>query len=147
MAVAGETARVRLGRSSSCVRCDAGKGCGAGVFGRLLKRNPVTLDLDNTVNALPGQPVMVGIPETVFLRMVARLYLLPLLAGLAGAAVGHYLSVVGQLSPGGSDALTLLAGLVSGATVMAWKNRGDREFPASLIVHLLRVISNKETRK
>lgn len=147
MAVAGETARVRLGRSSSCARCDAGKGCGAGVFGRLLKRNPVTLDLDNTVNALPGQPVMVGIPETVFLRMVARLYLLPLLAGLAGAAVGHYLSVVGQLSPGGSDALTLLAGLVSGATVMAWKNRGDREFPASLIVHLLRVISNKETRK
>jgi len=145
LAVTGGTARVRLGRSSSCARCDAGKGCGAGVFGRLLKRKPVTLDLDNNLDALPGQPVMVGIPETVFLRMVARLYLLPLLAGLAGAAVGHYLSVMGQLGPGGSDALTLLAGFVSGAMVMAWKNKGDREFPASMIVHLLRVINSRET--
>lgn len=141
----GGIARVRLGRSSNCARCDAGKGCGAGVFGRLLKRKPVTLDLDNTVNALPGQPVMVGIPETVFLRMVARLYLLPLLAGLAGAVSGHYLSVVGQLSPGASDALTLLAGLVSGAVMMAWKHSDDREFPVSLVVHLSRVISSKES--
>ena len=140
VAVTGNLAEVRLGGSTGCVRCDAGEGCGAGVFGRLLKRKPAVVSLENTVSARPGQAVMVGIPETLFLRMTARFYLVPLLAGVVGAAVGHYLSGLGGVAPAGSDAITLLCGLASGAAVLGWNRADAREFPESIIVRLLRVV-------
>jgi len=140
VAIANGMAQVRLGGASGCTSCDAGKGCGAGVFGRLLKRKPVTLELENRVNATQGQPVMVGIPEALFLRLIARMYLYPLLAAIAGAAVGHYLSVLNGLGQMSSDLITLLCGLAAGGGVIFWNRNNTREFPESFIVHLLRVI-------
>ena len=89
ISVSGNLVSVRLGGNSGCVACDAGRGCGAGIFGRLLRRKPAVLDLDNAINARVGQPVVVGLPESVFLRLVFHLYMLPLLAGLAGAVLGQ----------------------------------------------------------
>jgi len=146
VAVTGHLAEVRLGGSSGCVRCDAGEGCGAGVFGRLLKRKPVIVSLVNTVSAKPGQAVMVGIPDTLFLKMTARFYLAPLVAGVVGAAVGHYLSILGGVSPAGTDAITLLCGLASGAVVLVWNRADGREFSESVIVQLLRLVEIQETR-
>ena len=143
VAVANGKASVRLGGNSGCASCDAGRGCGAGVFGGLLKRKPVILELENRVNAEQGQPVMVGIPEALFLRLIARLYLLPLLAAIAGAAIGYYLSILGGSSPVSSDMITLLGGLAGGATMIFWSRNGSSEFPESIVVHLLRI---KETR-
>ena len=140
VAVANGKACIRLGGASGCPSCDAGRGCGAGVFGRLLKRKPVILELENRVNAQPGQPVMVGIPEALFLRMIARLYLYPLLAAIAGAAFGYYLSVLAESGPVSSDMIILLSGLTGGAAVVLWTRNGSREFPDSFIVHLLRII-------
>jgi sigma-E factor negative regulatory protein RseC len=82
-------ALVRLGGRSGCAACDAGRGCGAGVFGRLLRRRPVVLPLGNAVGAQRGQAVIVGLPESWFLSLVARFYLYPLVAGLVGASLGH----------------------------------------------------------
>lgn len=138
--VSGSKAEVRLGSAAGCASCDAGKGCGAGLFGRLLKRKSVNLSLDNSVHATRGQPVLVGIPEVLFLRLVVRLYLYPLAAGLVGAAFGHYIAVWGGLSPPGTDALTLLTGLVFGMAVIKWNRTVDREFRDSEVVHLLRII-------
>ena len=143
VAVADGKAWVRLGGSSGCSSCDAGRGCGAGVFGRLLKRRPVDLELNNRVNAELGQPVMVGIPEALFLRLIARLYFLPLLAAIAGAAIGYYLSMLGGSSQVNSDMITLLGGLAGGAIMIFWSRNGSSEFPESIVVHLLRI---KETR-
>lgn len=147
VAVANGRASVLLGGTSGCSSCDAGKGCGAGVFGRWLKRSPVTLELENCINAGQGQPVIVGIPEALYLRLIFRLYLFPLLAALAGAACGYYLSVVISAAPVGTDTITLLCGLAGGTAVM-WRNRNDsREFPESFIVHLLRIVENHEPGK
>ena len=143
VAVANGKACVRLGGSSGCSSCDAGRGCGAGVFGRLLKRNPVILELENRVNARPGQPVIVGIPEALFIKMIARLYLYPLLAAIAGAAFGYYLSVLTESGPASSDMITLLGGLTGGAAVILWNRKDLREFPDSFIVHLLRIIETR----
>ena len=147
VAVSGGQARVQLGGSSGCPSCDAGKGCGAGVFGRLLKRNPVVLELDNEVNAAPGQPVMVGIPETLFVRMVSLLYLLPLLAGLAGAALGYYFSLVMKMGATASDVITLLCAVAGGAAAVFRNRKHSREFPPAFIVHLLRVVEIQKTGK
>jgi len=140
-------AEVRLGGTTGCASCDAGRGCGAGIFGRLLKRKPVVLSLENTVDARQDQPVMVGIPESVFLRLVTRLYLYPLLAGIAGAAAGYYFSALGNFGSGSADMVTLLGGLLSGITVLIWSGRSAREFPGRIIVHLLRVVEIQESCK
>jgi len=129
---------VRLGGSSGCTTCDAGKGCGAGVFGRLLRRRPVVLDFNDELHSRVGQPVIVGLPETLLLRLVFRFYLLPLVAGLAGAAFGHYLAVmngaVGALVDGAALTGAILAGL---GAVIASRSRAS-EFPSENAVHLLR---------
>jgi sigma-E factor negative regulatory protein RseC len=133
--------QVRLGASSGCSACDAGKGCGAGVFGRLLQRRPVVLEFENSLGADEGQAVVVGLPETLFMALVTRLYLLPLLAGLAGAVCGHWLAGTMALGPGLTDFLALI-GAVLAATFVSRKNRSRRiEFPEDLTVHLLRKIS------
>ena len=137
-------ADVRLGGAAGCARCDAGKGCGAGVFGRLLKRKPVTVSLDNTVDAGPGQPVMVGIAEVMFLRLAARLYLYPLLAGIAGAAVGYSFSALADVGPVAADLITLVSGLSCGIAVLKWSGKSESEFSGSFMVHLLRVIEIQE---
>jgi len=147
VAVKDGLADVRLGGTTGCASCDAGKGCGAGVFGRLLKRKPVTVSLENTVDARQGQQVMVGIPETLFLRLVARLYLYPLLAGIGGAVGGYYFSATVNVGSVSTDLITLMSGLASGIAVLIWSGTGAREFSGTYIVHLLHVIEFQETRK
>lgn len=143
--ITGSEARVRLGGSSGCSACDAGKGCGAGVFGRLLQRRPVVLNLDNRVGAVNGQPVIVGLPESLFLNLLTRLYLFPLLAGLGGAVIGNYLSGRWAMSSWASDILTLLCALLCGAALIQWNRKRFMEFPANVTVHMLRVVDTNET--
>ena len=72
VATAGGRASVRLGGQTGCAACDAGRGCGAGLFGRLLRRRPVVLEFDNHLDARCGQEVLVGLSERWFLQLVAR---------------------------------------------------------------------------
>ncbi|MCH5375667.1 MAG: SoxR reducing system RseC family protein [Planctomycetes bacterium] len=140
VSVADGKAVVRIGANSGCAACDAGRGCGAGVFGRLLRRSPLVLELENPVGAHAGQPVVVGLPERLFLRLAARFYLTPLLCGLAGAAVGYYAATILQTGPGVTDALTLTGGLTAAWLVFLRLRSNGSEFPGTSAVHVLRVV-------
>ena len=144
IAVSGDVASVRLGGSAGCSACDAGRGCGAGIFGRLLRRKPAVLELDNLIDVRVGQAVVVGLPESTFLQLVFRVYLLPLIAGLAGAVFGHYLSVLNQAGPVLTDGSALLGGLMAAAIAMTWNRKWNREFPRINAVHLLRGVERSE---
>ncbi|NNK38594.1 MAG: SoxR reducing system RseC family protein [Xanthomonadales bacterium] len=133
-------AQVRLGGRSGCSACDAGKGCGAGLFGRLLRRKPMTLHLEDPIGVEPGQAVIVGLPETLFLRLVGRFYLLPLLGGLGGAVAGHYVSYRLGLAAAGSDALTLAGAVLLGVLVYRIGGSQRQEFSEEPAVHLLRAV-------
>lgn len=135
---------VRLGGKAGCPACDAGRGCGAGVFGRLLRRRAMVMAFDNDLAARAGQAVVVGLPEALFLSLVARFYLVPLLAALAGGVIGHHVSELLELGTGIGDLMTLVAMLLGGAGLF-WRNRkGSGEFPDKIDVHLLRVVDNHE---
>jgi sigma-E factor negative regulatory protein RseC len=138
VAVSDVLASVRLGGSAGCTACDTGHGCGAGIFGRLLRRKPAILELENPIEARVGQAVVVGLPESVFLRLVFRFYLLPLLAGLAGMVFGHYLSVQNQAGPILTDGFAFLGGIVAVAIALVWNRKWNGEFPQQNAVHLLR---------
>jgi len=141
--------RVRLGGTSGCSACDAGRGCGAGVFGRLLKRRPVDLEFDNAVGARAGQAVVVGLPESLFLALAARFYLAPLLGGLAGAAVAHVLAARLGYDGAALDLAALAGGVLLAAGVLRLSRRPRTEFPPDLAVRLLRIVnpSNTEHRR
>ncbi len=144
IAVSDDLASVQLGGSSGCPACDAGRGCGAGVFGRLLQRKPVILELKNQPGAQPGQAVLVGLPEALFLSLVFGFYLFPLLAGLAGATIGHYVSVRLQVGTAAQDGIALFVGVLAGVFVLRWKNQGKRsplgKFPEKIAVQLLGIV-------
>lgn len=144
VSTAGGRASVRLGGRSGCAACDAGRGCGAGVFGRLLRRRPVILEFENDLEARAGQAVIVGVPEAWFLRLAARFYLWPLLAGLGGAAAGHYLSMQMALGAGLRDLATLLAAVCAAALVVWRGRRGAIEFSDVSAVHLLRIAGRND---
>lgn len=120
----GARARVMLGASSGCPACDAGKGCGAGIFGRMMVRKPLMLELDNPLKFNAGQAVMVGIPESYFLSLLARLYLLPLMAGLLGAVLGHSLADGLNLEWAYQDLLALLGALFLGTLALLKNSKG-----------------------
>ena len=135
---------VRLGGKAGCPACDAGRGCGAGVFGRMLRRRAMVMAFDNHLEARAGQAVVVGLPEALFLSLVARFYLVPLLAALAGGVLGHHISGRLEAGTGIVDLMTLGGALLGGAGVF-WRNqKSSGEFPDSIDVHLLRVVDNHE---
>jgi hypothetical protein len=84
------------------------------------------------------------LPETTFLQLVFRVYLLPLIAGLAGAVFGHYLSVLNQAGPVITDGSALLGGLMAAAIAMTWNRKWNREFPRKNAVHLLRGVERSQ---
>ncbi|ORE86976.1 Positive regulator of sigma E, RseC/MucC [Oceanococcus atlanticus] len=106
--------RVRLAAASQtgCARCDAGEGCGGGVFGKLIRRRLQGLLLDDQgLNLETGQHVVLGIEPGIFVKATALIYLLPLL-GLIGLA-----ALLASL--GANDAWIAGAG-VSGLIAGAW---------------------------
>lgn len=86
----GPDALVAIGGRSGCSACDAGEGCGAGLFGRLLDRVDAPLRVPNTLDAGPGQAVRLGLTERAFLELVFRLYGLPLCLGIGGAVIAFF---------------------------------------------------------
>jgi len=117
--VVASQAWVLLGGQSGCPACDAGQGCGAGIFARLLRRQAQEIELHNAIAARPGDTVRVGIPESAYLSLVLHAYGLPLLVGLAGAWISHQIGNSGMLQTGWLDALTLAGGLASAG--LAWR--------------------------
>lgn len=147
VAVDGNQASVRLGGRSGCAACEAGKGCGAGVFGQLLRRKPVQMKFANTIEAECGQAVIVGMPEAVLLRLVTRFYLAPLLAGLVGGVAAYFLASRFGATTLVLDLVTLGAAILAGGLVLKSKRAGKAEFSEASAVHLLRVVGIQETKK
>jgi sigma-E factor negative regulatory protein RseC len=118
-----------------------GRGCGAGLFGRLLSRRPVELALENSLGARPGQAVMVGIPESLFLSLALRLYLAPLAALMAGAVAGHLLAA--NLGYGGlkADGMTLMLSVIAAALTLWAIGRRQTELSGVDDVHMLRILN------
>lgn len=137
VAIVNGEAVVRVGGTSGCAVCDAGRGCGAGIFGRLLRKRSLEVRLPNRIGACRGQAVQLGISEGKYLELVFRLYALPVIAGLLGAALGFAVALRLGLRGGPADLLALVPGVLVGGLALAWGRRRLGEFPLGAAVHLL----------
>lgn len=113
------------------------------MFGRLLQRKPVVMTFENSIAAEAGQAVIVGLPESLFLSLVLRLYLFPLLAGLFGAVLGHLLASRLSVGPAWTDISTLAVALVAAGWVIRRNRYRPVEFSQKTAVHLLRIVECK----
>jgi len=123
----GERMWIRMGSQSGCSACDNGKGCGAGLFSKLLQRKPVVIELArNNLDIEAGQMLTLAFPEQVYIKLVFASYGWPLLAALSGAIAGYSLSAWLQFGVVMIDMSTLIGALLAGAFVMRLiKSRTD----------------------
>ena len=124
VAVHGEgdrrTAVIDVRADAVCARCAAGKGCGAGIFGKRqsLRRIEVTVPERATIKT--GDTVSLVMPSRELLAASAIVYGWPLAGGVGGALLAWV--------AGGSDAmaaLLALAGIGVGAWLASGRARND----------------------
>ncbi len=135
--LAEDQVRVRVGSTSGCSSCEAGQGCGGGIFARLVPKKLVVLTVSVSRDSplvKVGQKVLLGLPESFFLRWVALLFGVPLLSGLLAAGATQAL-ISGQLfnfSALQIDALVLLVMVAVAAAVFRIISRGNSARVAEL---------------
>lgn len=141
IAVTAGMLSVKIGAVAGCPACDAGKGCGAGLFGRLLRRGPLILQVHDQIGASPGQSVVIGISESVFLQLMSRVYLLPLLAGFAGATLAYFLAETVPVNAGLTDTFTALGGVSAAGLALRFLRSGTQDFNRNLNPGMVAVVS------
>ena len=116
---------VRLGGTPGCAVCDRGKGCGAGVFAKLLSRKPVTLKLGrDDQEIMRGQLVSLLIPDHIYMKLVLSHYGWPLLAALIGAWSGYQVGLRMNIGPIELDVMTFIGAVFAGGVTMRTLNNG-----------------------
>lgn len=89
----GPWVRLKAVSATGCARCDAGEGCGGGLFAKLVRDGHQGLSLEDQAGDLkPGEHVVVGLEEGVFLRATLLTYAWPLLILLCLALAGGVLA-------------------------------------------------------
>ena len=84
--------KVAINSSSGCGACAAKSGCGNGILHRWL--NPTRImwidaDTEFCASASLDDAVKIGVDEGAFVRNALSLYLIPIVAFLAGAGLGY----------------------------------------------------------
>ena len=112
VAVQGDTALLQTQRQSSCGSCEVKSGCGTSVLAGIFGQKMTQLKVQNTLNARPGDEVVLGMEEHALVTGSLLVYGVPLLMLLLGALMGE--AIASQL---GMDAELLP--VVAGATGFA----------------------------
>lgn len=121
----GRVSRIEGGRAwiscrpAVCRACEAGRGCGAGVFAGLLSGSPSRIQIASSGNLNPGDRVILGLDERRLLSGALWLYGLPLGGLLSGA-------VAGALAGGAGNDATVLVGALTGLAFALWVARRAR---------------------
>ena len=111
-----------------CGKCQTSGGCGGGRSLLGIRPGSTRIEVAADLDVQPGDRVMVGLPDSGFLRASAALYLVPLIGMFAGAGVVQWLG--GQLALSAVDVLTLLGGGAGLAAGFLWQRGFGRRFAA-----------------
>ena len=110
-------------RSSSCGGCST-KGCGTRSLSELFATRSQEMKVLNPVDARVGDRVVLGLEESALLRGSLAVYIVPLLAMIAGGVLGEALAPA--LSFSISEYLSLPAAFAGLAAGFLWVRRFGR---------------------
>ncbi len=97
-------ALVETRRGTACSSCSVGGACGTSVIAKLFGNRSHRFRVRDELGALPGEQVVIGIPDAILTRASLTAYLQPLLALMGTALLAKVL--------GAGEGLTALAGLL-----------------------------------
>ena len=80
--VVGDQLVLQANTKSACGSCAVNKGCGTSVLAKVVGQKFTRFQVDNSVNAVVGDTVVVGIPEDALLKGSLVMYVLPVLSML-----------------------------------------------------------------
>ena len=106
----GQFAKIAPLVEGGCHSCASSGVCGTTVLAPFFDKKQRLLLAENTINAQPGDEVVIGLNKMAVVMSSLAVYLLPLLALIIGAVVG--------------DILAQLAGLEDGETVSIFSGSG-----------------------
>ena len=90
--IKGNSALVRIQKSSACNHCNSKGSCN-------ISNRDIIVEVNNELQAKPGDYVEVSIPEGSILKLSALVYFFPVIALLVGAFLGSFLSKHLQTDP------------------------------------------------
>jgi sigma-E factor negative regulatory protein RseC len=82
---------VETRRPSSCGACAERQGCGTSVLASVLGQRQAPVRVMNSIGAVPGDQVVIGVSESGLLRGSLAVYAVPIAGLLIGALAGQYL--------------------------------------------------------
>lgn len=112
-AITKDQAQIKFDATTSCAKCLAGEGCGAGVFAKLFNHKGASLAVPCAPDLQVGQPVRVGVLPRDLLKGSWWLYGWPLAVFLITLVLGG--ALLGPKAAGLSEWLLLLLALGLGA--------------------------------
>lgn len=112
-------------RKSTCSSCSANAGCGQGLLDKLaLGSQRGTVRALTDLQLAVGDEVVIGVREDLLLRSAVQVYLLPLLALLAGALLAEYFALGEPIS-----IFAGLSGLLVTGGLVRWRSRRVADDP------------------
>jgi len=142
-AIDGARARVVLRPRDACRACAEGRGCGAGLLGGWLGRNPVHLELTAASSWRAGDRVAVRVDGRAITLLALRAYALPLLAFLFAVAACAALLPAGATA----DGVGLVAGIAALLLSARFAGRGAASAVAGVGVQAHRVAAPNRTQE
>ncbi|CAN5194267.1 N/A [soil metagenome] len=119
--VDGRYAWIGRAGATGCARCEAGAGCGGGLFAQLAGPRFYRVRARNaTAPIRVGDLVVIALPERALLRAACAVYGVPLVGLVLGAVLAQ--AVAGS----GSDLLVLAGGAAGLAAGAAWLRQFSR---------------------
>lgn len=113
---------VETSRQTSCGSCEA-KGCGTGALSKVFGNKPTHIKAENAIDAVAGEQVVLGIEESALIKVSMAVYLIPLLALMAGALIGE--SVAKQML-WDIDFSAVIFAIVGFVMALLWLRRFNR---------------------
>ncbi len=106
----GEYADIETKPQSSCGGCASSGVCGTGVFSKVFGQRKTVVRVVNTLQAKPGEQVIIGLQESALARVSMVFYLAPIIAMILAALLGQEMAIrLGYVS---QDPLAILGGAV-----------------------------------
>lgn len=111
-------------RPSTCGACADRQGCGTSVLASVMGQRQSPVRVINSIGAVAGDRVVIGVSESGLLRGSLAVYTVPLAGLFIGALTGHYFGDGG--TPRYADLWELLGAAVGFAVGLAWLKRFSR---------------------
>ncbi|MEF8792199.1 SoxR reducing system RseC family protein [Thiohalorhabdus sp.] len=119
-----DVVEVQSAASAGCGRCSTQGGCGGGRTILGTRPGGCRMRVYGELAVRPGDRVVVGLPESGYLRASVALYVVPLAGMFAAGGVAEWL--VNRFNPANGDVLILIAGLAGLGGGFLWQRGFNR---------------------